>query len=647
MRDQKNEIIDLYSEAEKLKNQNFNFENKVEPDIMTDVNKLMKKVYGETRHKLYDVGRNDFCPCGSGKKYKKCCGRVRAEHGEEYYVDKLSETDNLDEAYQILTEAEKNHPLDIGFIVELILMSAQKRDLKTTKIKLLKLWRLLKEEMGENLIMMLLSLLLEDNEMDKINEIENCLQIKKIDNPDLLLFLSLFNALDYDLNKAVDYLQKALNKDDSPQQIKIMMHVMYYLYELENYDVMFDFWLNNFEKLNKLVEQYGLKKIPIVSSLRQILINSFGYSNDRKFTSKSEVRNLADIFLKLNQNIEAIDDEMSKDEIDGFLTEIDLVIDQAAYDSILYLMLLERLIGIEYYSAAEKYVNQAADFNQKNSEYLMLKARLNYYLENLGQAEKDINKALKYYSSKSQFDKLTLMADKLLILMEKDNFTAANELLKEIKIESDIPLLSALAKGLSPHPIRISAKLFKSLLKLKKAEIIDQKRLKITILYYLFMKRDMLALSLSEIKDDFKEVLSAVSDKENNQLAQMAEIYLKSENLSEEESLEKLEKINQKQAEFTEEAEIKFEYNLKLRNYDYLLQEEYFAEEKRLLQDADFAFYKIIALLNKKGIEKALTFLKELSSEQGTKVFQRMLQEGDSFLKEEKLLEEIKARDIF
>jgi uncharacterized protein len=23
------------------------------------------------------VGRNDPCPCGSGKKYKKCCGRKR------------------------------------------------------------------------------------------------------------------------------------------------------------------------------------------------------------------------------------------------------------------------------------------------------------------------------------------------------------------------------------------------------------------------------------------------------------------------------------------------------------------------------------------------------------------------------------------
>ncbi|NCU32311.1 MAG: hypothetical protein EOM23_05130, partial [Candidatus Moranbacteria bacterium] len=21
------------------------------------------------------VGRNDSCPCGSGKKYKKCCGK--------------------------------------------------------------------------------------------------------------------------------------------------------------------------------------------------------------------------------------------------------------------------------------------------------------------------------------------------------------------------------------------------------------------------------------------------------------------------------------------------------------------------------------------------------------------------------------------
>jgi preprotein translocase subunit SecA len=26
--------------------------------------------------KSQKVGRNDLCPCGSGKKYKKCCGAV-------------------------------------------------------------------------------------------------------------------------------------------------------------------------------------------------------------------------------------------------------------------------------------------------------------------------------------------------------------------------------------------------------------------------------------------------------------------------------------------------------------------------------------------------------------------------------------------
>ena len=26
-------------------------------------------------NKNVKIGRNDLCPCGSGKKYKKCCGR--------------------------------------------------------------------------------------------------------------------------------------------------------------------------------------------------------------------------------------------------------------------------------------------------------------------------------------------------------------------------------------------------------------------------------------------------------------------------------------------------------------------------------------------------------------------------------------------
>ena len=40
----------------------------------------LKRLYKEQREsrtvrKEKKVGRNDPCPCGSGKKYKKCCGK--------------------------------------------------------------------------------------------------------------------------------------------------------------------------------------------------------------------------------------------------------------------------------------------------------------------------------------------------------------------------------------------------------------------------------------------------------------------------------------------------------------------------------------------------------------------------------------------
>jgi tetratricopeptide (TPR) repeat protein len=562
-------------------------------------------------------------------------------------IEKLSETNDLDQAYEILIEAEENHPLDIGFIVELMLMSGKRRDLEITREKLLKLWRLLGMEMGENLVLMLIGLLLEKEQLGPIEEIEKDLQPKEINNPDLLLLFSLFNMVNLYFDPAVQYLEAAFNRADLPQKIEVLQELMYYFYQAEEYEIMFDLWLNNFETLNKLIDQHGLKNIPLVSSLRNLLRDSFGFESDLDFNSKNEIRKKADIFLKLHQNIEALDDEQMEEEIKDILTKIETVIDEISFDSTLYLILLERLIGIEQYTAAEKYIEKAADFNQKNSEYLMFKARLNYYLENFSQAKEDINQALKYYSPKTEFKKLILMTDKLLILMAQKDFEQAAELLKEIKAETEIPLISALAKGLRPHPISTYVKLFKALIKLKLENLIDQKKLYIGTLYNLFVERDMLGLSLAELRDDFEEVLADMPGKYNNQLAQMAEIYLKSEQLSEEESLKELTKINQKQAEFTEEAELKFEYNLKLRNYDYLLEEKYFAEEKNLLQPGDFAFYKMIALLNREGLETALDYLTNLQTAEGMKIFQRMMQEGESFLEEERLLEDFENSDIF
>ena len=36
-----------------------------------------------TQQQIMHVGRNDPCPCGSGKKYKKCC-YDKLEHQKKY-----------------------------------------------------------------------------------------------------------------------------------------------------------------------------------------------------------------------------------------------------------------------------------------------------------------------------------------------------------------------------------------------------------------------------------------------------------------------------------------------------------------------------------------------------------------------------------
>jgi uncharacterized protein len=38
------------------------------------LNQVATKFNSEPRRTASKVGRNEACPCGSGKKYKKCCG---------------------------------------------------------------------------------------------------------------------------------------------------------------------------------------------------------------------------------------------------------------------------------------------------------------------------------------------------------------------------------------------------------------------------------------------------------------------------------------------------------------------------------------------------------------------------------------------
>ena len=47
----------------------------LEPDKPEDISALERLLNPPEPVKSSKIARNDPCPCGSGKKYKKCCGR--------------------------------------------------------------------------------------------------------------------------------------------------------------------------------------------------------------------------------------------------------------------------------------------------------------------------------------------------------------------------------------------------------------------------------------------------------------------------------------------------------------------------------------------------------------------------------------------
>ena len=48
----------------------------IEPDKSENISDLEKLLGLQHPIKSEKIGRNDSCPCGSGKKYKKCCGSL-------------------------------------------------------------------------------------------------------------------------------------------------------------------------------------------------------------------------------------------------------------------------------------------------------------------------------------------------------------------------------------------------------------------------------------------------------------------------------------------------------------------------------------------------------------------------------------------
>ncbi|MBQ7617511.1 MAG: SEC-C domain-containing protein, partial [Desulfovibrio sp.] len=71
--------VEAKTEAKKPAKQAKDLKHKTEQKVSYSHGKTVEEQPAKHKpvSKLKAVGRNDPCPCGSGKKYKKCCGRNR------------------------------------------------------------------------------------------------------------------------------------------------------------------------------------------------------------------------------------------------------------------------------------------------------------------------------------------------------------------------------------------------------------------------------------------------------------------------------------------------------------------------------------------------------------------------------------------
>ena len=75
-------IVEKYDEYVKVKNDMSDAEEMLKTEKDAEMIAMLESEFYDGKEKLKSapkrvlkVGRNDTCPCGSGKKYKNCCGR--------------------------------------------------------------------------------------------------------------------------------------------------------------------------------------------------------------------------------------------------------------------------------------------------------------------------------------------------------------------------------------------------------------------------------------------------------------------------------------------------------------------------------------------------------------------------------------------
>ena len=570
---------------------------------VTNIKEYMEKKEDEQR-KTYKIGRNETCPCGSGKKYKKCCDQITPEKSKEYYKEKIKEEKDPDKVYEILKEADKDYPMDPAFFLPIVVYSLQKQDRETALQYLQKAWKVMGADLDDVFIMPLINLQLQKGELKKAEEIVEQARNEKGDSPHLLISQGEVFKAKGNVREAFQVIDKGLEIE--PKNIELIVFKLETLMDINNLLPALEVWYNNFDLLEQVQDVYVLK------FLKQLLGENFGLPHK---TNAEETKAVLEKAIDANHLWEEVYELMGHrkvEEVKEKLAEIKRLIPD---NSKLVTNIMDNYLSVGAYNKVIVYGEKCEKYQENNPNFNQVMAAAFFEQDQIETAGKYIKKAYNLAKEKTSeeeqaFERWDIAGDYLRFILEKDDDSALIDFIEELDemAPEGESLISTLEMSLNKYDLQTyPTRLLLKLKQMKDHPLIDIRELYITYLFILLSYLDQAEIKkekqLSAMEQTLYNEIKEIKKRDiSSPLVKYTMLRLESDQLSEEEVTKAVENILTDEASYPQEAIAKYEAVLKYGDPARILDEGLDSEH---LSDEYNRFYRLAAALKTERLDLA------------------------------------------
>jgi hypothetical protein len=380
-------------------------------DNLKYIKNIIKDGKNKDTIRNYSIGRNEPCPCGSGKKYKKCCARNNPKKSIEDYFAEIKNAETEEKVKEILKNAVKDHPEENTFLLPLIVYSLQNGNYQEGVKYLKHAWQLMDTDLDEAFISPLVNLLLDEGNMEKAEEIVRKSLEAKGESIPLLLSLGEVYKKEDNIQRVNDIIDRAMQLDaDNTQLIIFRLETL-----MDMDDVVSALAL--FNKYYDELKEY--KEMRVIDFLDDFINRRFNLKENRKLKKKDVLEKAVKIF-NIFQQIDNLKLKSDSEKVSDLLKEIkDLppLNSQAALD------ILSRYLAAELYDEFEDYAQKLSEYQKNNPDFLRIIYLKNYNQGKIEEASQNIKKAFQLEKERKDdhFHNWQVASDYLQFLVDNGN----------------------------------------------------------------------------------------------------------------------------------------------------------------------------------------------------------------------------------